>query len=184
MHRRGGTVYLLFGGDPNSHPPNISWFRPWLRLWLNLWHGQVLTIHTTQKFRRADSGGLEMDEFRSIVFGGRVTPGVFESIIITGFKVVSFCHGSRWIFFLPLVSHRCIFYFPYPFSQSLILLSLFMVSRDCDCSLLHLFNTWRNRGCMFFFHLSDWVACDSEIHDFKAAFWVGLCFYYVPHWFP
>lgn len=50
-----------------------------------------------------------MDEFRSIVFGGRVTLGVFESII-TGFKVVS---SLPWLalifFFLPLLSQRCIF---------------------------------------------------------------------------
>lgn len=103
MHRLGGTVHFCLGGEPDSpslshFPPTFLLFRPWLRLWPNLWHGQVLTIHTTQKFRRADSSGLEMDEFRSIVFGGRVTPGVFESII-TGFKVVSSLPWFALIFF-------------------------------------------------------------------------------------
>jgi len=73
----------------------------------------VLTIHTTQKFRRADSGGLEMDEFRSIVFGGRVTLGVFESII-TGFKVVSSLPWLALIFFSCLFFPNAVFSTPSP----------------------------------------------------------------------
>lgn len=152
MPRLGGNFPLLLGGNrfPFLPPPQtfLLLFRLWLRLWPNLWHGQVLTIHTTQKFRRADSGGLEMDEFRYIVFGGRVTSGVFESII-TGFKVSALPWLTLILFLPPSFPTLYFLLLPIlPFSNP----PFCSWSRKIAifCSFLRLFNTWRNRGCMFF----------------------------------
>lgn len=169
--RLGGIPFHLLLGEGGINPPFFTYspnrffcFGYELRLLPNLWHGQVFTIHTTQKFRRDDSGGLEADEYSlSSLDGASVSASLREYYcwLLQGCLFFIMAHVISLL--ASVFPHVVFFYSPFThFSDFLIsALSVYGLERliwsGLFFSSFRLSNIWRTRGCIILFVLI-WVA--------------------------